>query len=267
MPEYKDVIFQKEGIGYFPNFVKSVIHGFTWGKRFRNMSFQVGNQDRVKTDMEEYLSILDLGRLADTVNIAAEHGDRIITVDETLIDGLALNNFGKEIVCDAVFTRLTNVSLLLKPGDCVGLIVYAESLDGPIIGIVHAGWRGIDLGLPHKAIGLLIHELSADVRTIKVGMTPFLFGEGMVWPNIEKLAKPSNWGSGLVKRDGGYELDMGLAAVEQLLNAGLEDSQIEIYRVDTYQAALTGDGFSYKASKMNANIADGRFVLGARLKG
>lgn len=266
MPNYNEVRYLADGIGYFPEMPKNIIHGFSWGKRFGNMSFQVGNQDRVLTDMGEYLSVLELGRLADTVNIAAEHSDRIITVDQTLIDRLALNDFGKEVVCDAIFTRLTNVTLLLKPGDCVGLLIYVESATGSVFGIVHAGWRGIDLGLPRKVISYLISEYGVDVRSIRIGVTPYLMASGMVWQNIDGLTNPANWGSGLAKDESGYRLNMGKAVMDQLLGVGLDDNQIEVYRVDTFQAALSGDSFSHMASKSNPNIGEGRFVLGVRMK-
>ena len=240
-------------------------HGFSWGKKWGNMTCAINDSAIASDNTKRFLYKGSFGNIEKSINMIPKHQDEVVWIDQKTISNLENNEYGKEIECDAFFTSEKELTLVVKPADCVIAIVYAQLEDQPIIGFIHAGWRGVNLGLPRKAIKYLIKDLGVDVGTIEIGVTPHLLAKSFKTPHINKLGNLSNWQDSIIKIDDGYSVDMGKATINQLIDAGVKDENIEYYQVDTYENALKGDTFSFRAHINEVNIPNGRYIIAIRL--
>lgn len=120
-------------------------------------------------------------------------------------------------------------------GDCVPVLLFSE--DGTFRASVHAGHQGLSGGIIGKAI-----ESFADIAAVKQDLHAFIgphIGNccyNIVESNdgrIEKFRK--KYGKYIVEeRDGGAFLDLGFAAKEELVRAGIAESRITINEQCTY---------------------------------
>lgn len=70
------------------------------------------------------------------------HGDRSLRVTEEPFDG--------EPEADAAFTRVGGVPLAVLSADCLPILLAAE--DGSEVAAIHAGWRGLAVGIIASAV-------------------------------------------------------------------------------------------------------------------
>lgn len=72
--------------------------------------------------------------------------------------------------CDAAFTTLPGVPLVLLTADCLPLIFWEPR--HKVIGVAHAGWRGLKAGIAAKTIGKICREFNCKAGKIKVYIGP-----------------------------------------------------------------------------------------------
>jgi purine-nucleoside/S-methyl-5'-thioadenosine phosphorylase / adenosine deaminase len=73
------------------------------------------------------------------------HSDRIVRADD-----ISHEDFPE---ADGIISRDPGKVLCIRTADCVSVLLWAE--DSPLIGAVHAGWRGLSLRIVEKAIGIM----------------------------------------------------------------------------------------------------------------
>ncbi|MBU1043344.1 MAG: peptidoglycan editing factor PgeF [Candidatus Omnitrophica bacterium] len=71
---------------------------------------------------------------------------------------------------DALITNVKGLVLCLLTADCLP-IIFAES-NGKAIGIVHAGWKGIKLGIIEKTIQAMVDQFEIKSKDIKAVFAP-----------------------------------------------------------------------------------------------
>lgn len=71
--------------------------------------------------------------------------------------------------CDGLVTKIPNLALSVTGADCFS--IYAFDPVERIIGLVHAGWRGITSGIFPELIRQM-EELDSDVANILIGIGP-----------------------------------------------------------------------------------------------
>jgi YfiH family protein len=74
------------------------------------------------------------------------HGSKVVVVGEPSDD---------LVEADALVTDRTDVVLSVNVADCAPIALYG---DGPVIGAVHAGWRGLELGV--------VEETASTMRSL-----------------------------------------------------------------------------------------------------
>ena len=72
--------------------------------------------------------------------------------------------------CDALLTRLAGVVLLVRSADCVPLLFADPSRR--VVGIAHAGWRGLAAGLPARVIAAFHHAFGSRADDVRVAVGP-----------------------------------------------------------------------------------------------
>lgn len=261
-----EVVFINENIGYIPLLNGIVNHGFSWGKKAGNMSFSYGEKQETKDRINAFLNKLKMPSIESTVNIAAEHGEIITDITEEILESTQNTNIGRSLKCDAMFTKIINLPLTIKPADCTVSIIYGVSGIGEnILGLVHAGRRGLDLQLPYKAIGHMIDKYKCDIKSIKIGITPTITIQNHFIRNISELNYPEHWNGFTRERDGLIYLDFIGQILSQYSSIGLTSDQVQLYNVDTYEAAKDGETFSHRYWQMNPTYTKGRMLVAAQL--
>lgn len=260
------VLFLKNDIGYLPILQGLVEHGFSWGKGSRNMSFSYGRRLEVKERINNFLRELNMPPIESTMNIAAEHGDKILDLNENNIGLMRATSVGRIYKCDAIFTKMPCIPLIIKPADCTVSIIYGIGGSGEkVIGLVHAGRRGLDLQFPFKAIAHLLKNYNCNIQSLRIGITPTITVRNHFIRSIGELTQPDNWNGLIEERDGLLYLDFIGQILRQYSLIGLSSEQIQLYNVDTYEAAKRGDTFSHRYWQMNEGVTNGRMIVAAQI--
>ncbi len=260
----KDIQYIKPNVGYFPNLPSNIIHGFSWGNQ-KNMQFSLGDFIQTRQNVQEFYDSLGLGNFRDSILMLPEHKDNIITIDKLNLNSFNKTRFGISVSADTIFTREHNLAISVKPADCTTAIIYAKdkSLES-ISGLVHSGRRGVELFLPEKSISYLIANFDLELKDIFVCIVPHLFLLNRKFENIDQL-NYDVWKDFIRKEDNYYLVGETEFAIHQYIKAGIPESNITIYDVDTYEAAKNGLTFSYKyhyeMERIGISVPDGRNIV------
>lgn len=67
--------------------------------------------------------------------------------------------------CDGFVTDVPGVTLLVRVADCVPILLAGEKAGGsPVIGAVHAGWRGTVAGIAEVAVKMMCEKGAKNIR-------------------------------------------------------------------------------------------------------
>jgi YfiH family protein len=116
---------------------------------------------------------------------------------------------GDEGLCVAVFTA-----------DCMPLYLWTD--DGKYAGVFHAGWKGMALGMPGKAVAALV-ERGAKSSRLQAAFGPHI---GVNVYKVSDELESSFPASSFVKKDGETHLDLDADARRQLVEAGVPERMI-----------------------------------------
>ncbi|MBH44434.1 MAG: hypothetical protein CMD88_03160 [Gammaproteobacteria bacterium] len=121
-------------------YVTTRIDGFSKGKyKHANMSFDVGDSYlSVKKNRKDIVQSLDLPSEPNWMKQI--HGTKIEYLKNPKID----------LVADSSYTKTPGVVCAVLSADCVPLLF--TDTEGSFVGVIHAGWRGLQKGLIQKFI-------------------------------------------------------------------------------------------------------------------
>jgi len=174
--------------------------------------------------------------------------DRIVTAQQRHSANTAVvdeSDAGKFIPgVDGIVTKQKNLYLKITGSDCFPLFFY-DPKQG-LVGIAHAGWRGITAGVVGSMLEKFIQQ-GSSVTNILVGIGPGIQQHHF---EIKKdvLSNFSHWDD-FVDRgaDGKIFVDLQGIIKDQLVEAGVEIESIEASAVCTY---CEGDAyFSFRRDK------------------
>lgn len=74
--------------------------------------------------------------------------------------------------CDALFTAFKKAPLLLHFADCVPVALCGEGANGPVVGIIHAGRKGLAQGVIARAIAFMWERLGAAPGGVTAAIGP-----------------------------------------------------------------------------------------------
>ncbi|MBI2410769.1 MAG: polyphenol oxidase family protein [Candidatus Kerfeldbacteria bacterium] len=150
------------------------------------------------------------------------HKDKTVWVEDTAQQQLR--------GVDALVTRQKKVGVAVRVADCVP-VLFAEPRVG-VVGAVHAGWRGTALDITRKSIEFL----KMKPFGLKVGIGPaicpncFVVGEEVARQFDPAVVRESE------TREGIFHLDLWQANVNQCLELGIPENNIEVMRVCTVES-------------------------------
>lgn len=209
----------KKGYYYLESFAKQkgIIHGFS-SREDGDCNPQMTPQ-KTWPNVEKFLDILGLDR-GNLILMEQVHDNRIKVVGQ--------NDCGKIIPgADGLISDCKEIILGVNAADCPMIIFYDSSRK--LIGVVHAGWKGLFKKIPEKMVDLMI-KLGGLPENILVGVGPY--AGGCSYEVDQKFVDRFYNVFGLVKdmvnhRNGKPYFDLGVLLKTQLVNAGIKGGNIE----------------------------------------
>jgi YfiH family protein len=179
---------------------ESIVAGFT------NIFFPFNNpEDRI-----EFAKIINLNSKK-IVKPKQIHSNKVNIVD---VPGEILN-------LDGIITNLFDLVLSVQVADCIPIFIYDKSNN--IIGLVHAGWRGVHKGIIENSIDKL-NQLDSELMDVIILLGPSIrqccFEIG---PEVAELFDSKFQIEG--ESDRTY-LDLQAVVKEKLLGKGVKHNQI-----------------------------------------
>ncbi len=209
-----------------------------------NMSYNVGDDlGLVTANRQDLLLKVGGGRFATFMTCKQVHGNncKIVTSrDIEAPESLAL------FAADALLTDVPGVLLGIMTADCLPLIIVDKKARA--VAVVHAGWRGLEMGVAIAAVSELQRNFSVPVTDLSVYAGPaiaaccYTVGFEVIkrFRNLPELHGVNDW---YQKSESGFQLDLIAVQKAQFLAAGLADSDFQAANVCTCCQDLC---FSYR---------------------
>ena len=199
---------------------------FVWGmsqKSDGQMIIYLEDRDNAKTNREKFFAGLGLDfRRMITAGLA--HGHNITVVGEKECGQKILNT-------DGLISSDPNIILTVTGADCQPLYFFDEK--NKVIGMAHAGWRGVEQNIAGKMVEKLKTEFGSKPEDIKVKIGPhirkchFEIGEDVA----VQFADYQNF----ITREGvSIKLDLSAVVADQLKKVGVTAINIDISEECTY---------------------------------
>lgn len=169
------------------------------------------------------------------------HSDRIMLVSEP-----GENMFE----ADSHITRAKNVALGIHTADCLPVLVT----NGTMVAAIHAGWRGLENSIVEKTV-MQMRAMGAKPDAFKAAIGPHIAKDSFevgrdvserLLNVFRKLAfNPYPMGYPHADANKRY-VDLSVLAQAQLIQAGVPEKSISIFKTDTFK---NQDFFSYRRNK------------------
>lgn len=139
--------------------ISNLTHGF-FDNYLGNMSLKTG--DKLSCVIKNRLNALKFLHLSSKYYTQAllDHTSKALFVDKSILNKPFLQ------ISDALITDLDDVVLAITYADCLPIIIASEKAS--IIGIIHAGWRGVQQNIIKKTINL-IKEYTKENLYVSIG--------------------------------------------------------------------------------------------------
>lgn len=211
-----------------------------------NLAGHVGDDPfAVDENRRRLMGALGLGESRDRLVTAEQvHGERIERIDLGDAGRGAFVTHGPIPVAatDALITDEPGVPVALFFADCVPVILVAP---GPVVGVVHAGWRGALASLPGKTVAHIVETwgvsagdvrayVGAHIRACHYEVSDDVLSQFV--NSFDTVARAESGG-----------LDLAAVVTESLIRSGVDSCNIA--RVEVCTAEATDRFFSYRAEQ------------------
>lgn len=203
-------------------------------KKFGNLSFQHPFLPikQTITNRKNFFAFFEIVPKK-VINVALRHRTRILWATQYNQGQGALTKASLPSFYDGLATNQKNVFLMITVADCFPVLFFDPIREG--IGILHAGWRGVLRNIPQKMIKLLQTKVSSNPKDIIAFIGPglsechFQVQNDVFFPFLKRFGKKVAFRS-----KGKLWLNIRLAIIEQLKEAGLRKNNIESSPLCTY---------------------------------
>jgi YfiH family protein len=142
------------------------------------------------------------------------HGSSIASVERIRAPGHPLAG------CDALVTQTPGLGLSVRTADCLPLFIWDPVQR--VVGVAHAGWRGLAAALPLRLISFLHQRYHTYAEEVWIGIGPSIRACCYeVGPAFDPRLTP--WTQ---EQGGRRTCDLIAAATAQLRQAGVKDARI-----------------------------------------
>lgn len=143
------------------------------------------------------------------------HGNHVVRVFKS-DSGKIIEN------CDGLITNDSTITLVVKTADCLPISIVDS--ENKAIGLVHAGWRGLQKEIIKNAINLMVKEFGSIPSNLKIEIGPHICKKHYeVKSDVSKFF------------DGQKYLDLGKTAINQLVDLKINPQNIEVDKRCTFE--------------------------------
>lgn len=158
------------------------------------------------------------------------HGDEIVEANSDLAK-VSMLDYKKAVKTDGLMTNKKNLYLFLLIADCLPLIIYDPLKNA--VALVHAGWKGISLNIPGKAVKKLNQIYKSNPSDLIVGIGPCVDKKSFIKENPSQK-DDNRWKKFIFPlQNGKCEIDLRGFAKKQLIDAGVNKNNIFESKIDT----------------------------------
>lgn len=192
-------------------------------RSFGSMKMLVSDQKVIK-NRENFARALGID-LRSVVAAENVHGAKIAVVTKEDVGRGALNYQESIQGVDGLVTKDPGVNLMITVADCLPVVCYDPILK--IVGIAHAGWRGILAGVGSSLINEF-KNMGSKPENLVVGIGPGICQRHFIVKNdiLEKFKNIYPKATFVRNRDGYVDLKVSLT--EQLLKNGISKYNLEV---------------------------------------
>ncbi len=169
--------------------------------------------------------------LSSIVNVRQVHGNNVIVVKARPRIKELLEN------ADGIITNVPNLPIAIRTADC--LPIFLCDPKNQVIGVVHAGWRGIKKGIIAQALKAMKKDFHSRYQDVRVAIGPAIksccYRVGAEFN--------SHFPEETLKKDKGYYLDLVAVARKQLFDLGVFPRNVYDSTICT---SCDKDYFSYR---------------------
>lgn len=163
---------------------------------------------------------------------------------------------------DALVTNNKEICLCVQTADCVPILLFDPV--NKAIAAIHAGWRGTVSKIADEAVQNMVLKYNTSpenvLAVIGPSISPAAYEVGKEVAGMAKKNVPNGRLTIIEKEKGELFFDLWEANRQILLNAGLKDSNLEIFGECSYK-----EGHKYYSARREG-IDTGRMVSGIMLK-
>lgn len=211
-----------------------------------NLAGHVGD-DPVAVDHNRtaFMEALGIGEYRSVLTTSEQvHGDSVVVVgaDQAGSGSYASRGAGAGPVpgTDALICATPGIPLLLCFADCVPVALVAP---GPVVALVHAGWRGAQASLPGLAADRLSATAGCTTSEIRAYVGAHI--QACHYSVDERIMSHFVNAFGTVARADSGGLDLGAVVNASLVDSGVDSCNITALGICTAEA--TDRYFSYRA--------------------
>lgn len=190
-----------------------------------------GTREEAMPEVEQNIRLLT-ERLGPIAHMRQIHTDRIAYAARA----------GIYEECDALYTDRSDLWLAVKTADCVPILISSPQA----VAVVHAGWRGLQMGLVAKTVHLLRQEFNLDAIDIFAHIGPCIRAHNYEVEADVAQHFPAKYVSPGRKK-GKFMLDLAAVAARQLRDCDVPDLNIYDLNLCTYDQPSRF--FSYRRDK------------------
>ncbi len=147
---------------------------------------QTANPDKVFLRRKRFLKKLDIN-INDCVGMWHQQSNKVGVVEKTKFEQY---DFQKIAKLDGLITNKKGQFLFMVVADCLPVIIFDPKKK--VIGLIHAGWKGVDLEIPKIAAKSLQEEYGCDPKDLIVGFGPAARKDSFIKENPEQ-GNSSKW--------------------------------------------------------------------------
>ncbi|MBI3997247.1 MAG: polyphenol oxidase family protein [Candidatus Omnitrophica bacterium] len=167
------------------------------------------------------------GRETDVASLLQQSARPLTTVAAEQVHGasVAIVERAHAIVdvlpgCDALLTSLPGIALLIRTADC--LPVFFSDPSRNVVGLAHAGWRGLAAGLLPRVVAAFQHTYHITADHLDIAIGPAIHACCYdVGPEFV-----ARFGAYIEMREGHRTCNLIAAATDQLQQAGVRSQKI-----------------------------------------
>lgn len=217
-------IYQSNLLNNFSN----LIHAFTTKsggvslKQYKslNLAFHVNDDEELVKKNHQLLANHLNYQMNSLVHMKQIHSNIVHMITDT-------DNFLNPPICDALITDKVDIPLMVMVADCSPILFYDDKKK--VIAIAHAGRQGAFTNIVKNVITSFQNNYNSNVENISVSIGASICQNCYeVGSQIYEESKELKLAYAMIKKESKYYLDIREILKNQLLNAGVKETRIEI---------------------------------------